>query len=293
MSDVSRFRYFLSLDKIIDPSDIHLGKRRINIQNIGVCTNYTFSLYIPSNASLGSWYIIELADADEEIVEENELNNTRNEPLSILAPSSPSLPDLLSLNCSVTPSTTNVGSTVTISLQIQNNSTVDIPQRIRIKYYLSTDNILDAGDKRIAKNRIAGLLAGLTKNKLFQLNLPSVAIATAPVLAFNQKSVNSTSFNEIEYLSNSRNIERISGLSIYPNPTSGHFHVRFKPTSEYSNVLLKVINTLGTVILIDELNFDEGEYSASLDMTNFNSGLYFIVIQLDTEMHYESVILRE
>jgi hypothetical protein len=95
----------------------------------------------------------------------------------------------------------------------------------------------------------------------------------------------------IEY--NTSNIERINdnsfNISIYPNPATNFVKIRYRiEENEYVNISL--FNYLGEVVANIEDKFKtKGEYITESDMSNLQSGIYYLRIVLNNN----SVIIRK
>ncbi|MBR77826.1 MAG: hypothetical protein CMD36_07965, partial [Flavobacteriales bacterium] len=80
----------------------------------------------------------------------------------------------------------------------------------------------------------------------------------------------------------------ISNLDVYPNPSRDIFNVSF--TSEKAqDITVKVINVLGEEIIRDERQQFEGNYNKTIDLTNYNKGIY--LLQLKARFKIENIKL--
>lgn len=70
-------------------------------------------------------------------------------------------------------------------------------------------------------------------------------------------------------------------LSIYPNPTNGLLTVDFGNYLTNTEGLVTVKNILGQTLETNQLNITTSKYN--LDMTNYDSGIYFIEVVVDGE----------
>lgn len=73
--------------------------------------------------------------------------------------------------------------------------------------------------------------------------------------------------------------------TIYPNPTRAFVNIPFEDIENSSNI--KVVNNLGQVILEKEV---QGQITTTIDLSNYNSGLYIIQITTGEEQRIEKVI---
>jgi len=76
-----------------------------------------------------------------------------------------------------------------------------------------------------------------------------------------------------------------SGISIYPNPSTGIFNVDFM---EATNI--KVVNTLG-IVVYDEKVEQSGNGTKSIDLSNFANGIYMInVLNGDVSSNHKVIL---
>ena len=81
-------------------------------------------------------------------------------------------------------------------------------------------------------------------------------------------------------LSASTAVEKLSGLSAYPNPTPGKLTVKFN-TETKSKFNLKVTDMLGKAVISDVISTVAGENTKDLDLSSLAKGMYFLT--MDTE----------
>lgn len=77
-----------------------------------------------------------------------------------------------------------------------------------------------------------------------------------------------------------------NNVSVYPNPGNGLFHI----FANQGNTIVKVYNSLGSLIKETESNFVEG--SSTIDLSNQKSGIYFIELTSETSRSVSKVIKR-
>lgn len=71
----------------------------------------------------------------------------------------------------------------------------------------------------------------------------------------------------------------VSDFNIYPNPTNGVANVEFNVASS-NNVTVDVINTLGQVVLNNNLGTVSGAQKVNINGNNLESGIYFVNIKI-------------
>jgi hypothetical protein len=73
---------------------------------------------------------------------------------------------------------------------------------------------------------------------------------------------------------------------IYPNPSSNHINIKFENNSITA---IKLFDNLGkTVKSVDDIN----RSSTSLDISNFNSGIYYLQILVANELVSQKIIVN-
>lgn len=75
-------------------------------------------------------------------------------------------------------------------------------------------------------------------------------------------------------------------FSVYPNPSNGVFTVTAANADNYT---LEVINVLGEVVSTKSI---EGSINETLNMTNFNAGMYFVKVSNGTTQNVQRVIIK-
>ena len=112
-----------------------------------------------------------------------------------------------------------------------------------------------------------GIGTNINTNTLQGVNCPNSALATNQVHANSLKT------------------------SVYPNPTNGEVNVDFILENS-SNVMLRLTSIQGQIIKEVKLNGITGSQTATLDLSNQASGLYFVSITTDTESFTAKVMKR-
>ena len=85
--------------------------------------------------------------------------------------------------------------------------------------------------------------------------------------------------------------ENIEKIYIYPNPNNGIFTVEFNNVLQ-DNVTMKVLNTLGRVVFEEDNSEIECNFSKTIDLSNFDKGLYFLVIENYRGSTLNRIIIR-
>ncbi|HEX8329206.1 MAG TPA: CARDB domain-containing protein [Hymenobacter sp.] len=163
--------YYLSTNQTLDASDVLLSNTTGSLFGGSFTSRYA-NITVPTGTALGNYYVLFVADYQNQLSETNENNNVASTPLQVVAPGIDLLIQQPSLGSgNVTPgfainsgcSILNTGNTVSVS------STVG--------YYLSTNQTLDASD--VLLNTVTGfaLAAGQSSFRSTSLVVPTGTVA--------------------------------------------------------------------------------------------------------------------
>ena len=84
---------------------------------------------------------------------------------------------------------------------------------------------------------------------------------------------------------------KLTGVSLYPNPTSEKINISFN-SNNVNSYQIKIINSLGQVIQkIEEHSLDRSN-DISLDVSNFSVGLYFVKIEVDNLSTLKKLLIK-
>jgi hypothetical protein len=75
-----------------------------------------------------------------------------------------------------------------------------------------------------------------------------------------------------------------SAFSVYPNPSDGNFNIFFFEQTK-SNYKIELINMLGQVVFKDQLINFSGQYSKSINISEYGKGIYTITLTNDSDYH--------
>jgi hypothetical protein len=78
-------------------------------------------------------------------------------------------------------------------------------------------------------------------------------------------------------------------ISIFPNPSSGKFELRMNHSGM---VTIDIINIVGVSIYSDQFNAS-GNLTKSIDIQNFEDGIYFVTIQTDEKKYVKKLQLLD
>jgi hypothetical protein len=93
-----------------------------------------------------------------------------------------------------------------------------------------------------------------------------------------------TSVNENEF--------SLNDVNVYPNPSNGKFAIAYR-LENASDVRVRIVDVVGKVIKsIPVQNMTKGEYKTEINISNMNSGIYFMSIQIGEENHIKKIVVQ-
>ena len=150
------FTYFyLSTDPVLSTGDTLLGTRRVDPLAPGQVSTGSTTLTLPSGTIAGSYYLFAKADGGNSVAETQEANNMISRAVAVG-------PDL---TASVTsyPWRIQVGSVILVGDVVSNGGAAEAGQST-LRYYLSTNAVLDASDVQLQGARSIPSLTGGTSS---------------------------------------------------------------------------------------------------------------------------------
>ena len=83
----------------------------------------------------------------------------------------------------------------------------------------------------------------------------------------------------------------IDNIQIFPNPSRGVFNIAFT-SKTVQDVRLKVLNTAGKVMIVEDLEQFVGNYTKPINLKENAKGIYFLEIETDDEKKKKKLILQ-
>jgi subtilisin family serine protease/subtilase family serine protease len=143
--------FYLSIDGMIDASDLLLGSRSVPSLAAGASSAGSTTVTIPQSTAVGTWYIMAKADGEDLVAETSETNNTYTRTIRI----GPDL-DITSFKG---PSSAYLGQSITLRDSTQNIGS-GIADPSLTQFYLSTNGTIDASDILLGSRSVPSLAAG-------------------------------------------------------------------------------------------------------------------------------------
>lgn len=85
-------------------------------------------------------------------------------------------------------------------------------------------------------------------------------------------------------------VENPNQLSVYPNPNSGEFTVKFH-SADKSTYTLEIINVVGQIVYKENINEFVGTYSKQLEINNDVSGFYTLILSSDENRTVKKIVI--
>jgi subtilase family serine protease len=154
--------FYLSTNALLDASDVRIGSRTVPALGAGGSDARTTTMALPA-VSAGTWYLLVNADDGRTITETLETNNTRAVTLLVG-------PDLNVASFSL-PFSVAAGSTVTVSDSVKNIGAANATASV-IRFYLSSNALLDADDQVLGSRAVPALAAGAISSGTTSIVIP-------------------------------------------------------------------------------------------------------------------------
>jgi len=103
--------------------------------------------------------------------------------------------------------------------------------------------------------------------------------------------VSDTSFFKVDWIHTSVEDFNIDRLSIYPNPSRDIFNIEFTSLLR-QNLEIRIINSIGEIIYLENLENYTGEYSKSINLKEYSKAFYFLEIITNGGIINKKLILQ-
>lgn len=161
----STTRFYLSKNGLLDAADVLLaGGRSVPPLAPGASSSGSAMLAIPDATTPGPYYVIAKADGDEAVPETQESNNTRFAALEIG-------PDLI-ISALSAPTVAGPGASIAVSDSVKNRGSGPVGSTT-VRFYLSTNATVEAGDVVLGQRAAAALASGATSSGSTMVMIPA------------------------------------------------------------------------------------------------------------------------
>ena len=170
-------RFYLSSSPTLDASAVLLGARTISSLAAGATSTAPTMVTIPANTSVPSTYhVVAVVDALGQQTELDESNNVMatGGPMTI----TPYLPDL-QITAVSAPAGASAGRSLAISHTVKNAGPAPAGA-FTVRFYLSSDEILDGGDILLGARALSSLAAGASSPAVTTVAIPAGTVVPNP-----------------------------------------------------------------------------------------------------------------
>jgi PKD repeat protein len=117
--------------------------------------------------------------------------------------------------------------------------------------------------------------------------------ATITVKAIDSCGPGLPSDGKVVNVKNTIGVQEINGngITIFPNPGNGKFTISF--TGNFTDVNIRIINTMGSAIYTDNNIRVSGKLSHDLDLSTIPAGIYFLKVQTDNRTIIRKLVIRK
>jgi subtilase family serine protease len=166
-----RVATYLSSNPTVTTGDVLLGWRTVAGLGVGEADEAQSVFHLPPGLGTGSWTVGVVVDDLDQVPEPSEANNLLVAPglLDVTGSSDP-LPDLLLEQLSGSPSLVLQGGALTVLSRVRNQGELSAPA-FEVRFYLSEDQEVDAGDHLVGVRQVGGLGVGTASAQSFPYTL--------------------------------------------------------------------------------------------------------------------------
>ena len=188
-------RFYLSGDGTLNGA-VLLGARAMGGLTAGASSAAVATLTIPANTSApASYHVVAVADALGQQTETDESNTMISSDMVAVSLYRPDL----SITTLTTPATGAIGRALAVTNAVRNAGPAPAGP-FTIRFYLSSDGTLDAGDVLLGSRAVGGLAAGATSRAVTNLIIPAAtpAPATYQIVAVADALSQQVELNELD-----------------------------------------------------------------------------------------------
>jgi subtilase family serine protease/subtilisin family serine protease len=160
----STTRFYFSVNSTLDASDPLVASRTVPPLDAGGTSAGTVQVTIPASTTTGVYYVFANADADHEIAETSETNNSKRFTINVG-------PDLTIVDVDP-PMTAEAGGPLNV-VEITNNIGGGVAPSTQTSFYLSTNATWEAGDVYLGVRTVPSLTAGQSSTVTTPLTVPA------------------------------------------------------------------------------------------------------------------------
>ena len=278
--------YYLSIDNILDASDVLLGALPGGSLAANQSATRNGQVNIPGNTAGGTYYLLHVADPQNTVTESNEANNVVAGTILITVPP---LPDLAISQATLSNNSRTAGTVLTATCELRNQGTAYAPPSV-LGFYLSTDAVFSSNDRLLANFQASELSQGTQLRASATFVLPGSITAGSYYVLFVADYVEdigeSNEGNNVAALPltitviQSAHNEQLAGLTltVFPNPTVAgqSFNVQLEGPVNGKKAELQLFDALGREVEHRSLTLTSQRGPEVFDTRNLPRGVYLL-----------------
>ncbi|GAA4377124.1 hypothetical protein GCM10023186_11680 [Hymenobacter koreensis] len=164
----SNLGYYLSTNNTLDAGDVLLGSSFGGALAAGQSSSRLTQVFVPASTTPGSYFVLFVADHQNQVNESNETNNVAAAALVVTQPAV----DLVIQQPGLNPAVTTPGAFVNFACSIFNQGNATAASS-SVGYYLSTNTTLDANDQLLTASFGGTLTPGFPSSRFAGINIPA------------------------------------------------------------------------------------------------------------------------
>lgn len=295
-----KVHYYFSTDCVLSDNDIFLDDDNAGLGSDNTISTETSAIVLPANLPVGTYYILILADAENELLETNENNNISCVEFNIVSTDT-NYQDVTLSNPYVASTEANIGDAVPISIY-QNYTgyqTEDEIDGIAVHYYLSTDCELSSDDHYFDDDNSFIGNDDSSDKESYTMTIPDgISAGQYYVLFVADATNNVTEINEdnnvtcipITINDSSLNIDEneiLRKVNLYPNPVNNILTINLG--KQFEKTEIQVFNLIGQRIKSYAI---ENKETYEINMYSLTNGVYIVKIKIDGKLTKEYKIIK-
>ncbi len=272
-------RYYLSDDCVVDANDIMLGEETATLDANNNQVDFTDTLLIPSTVAQGTYSLLIVADATDEVQEVYEDNNTNCLTFYVTGDE---MVDIYPANPNLSPSSVPAGESVNADVweifHVTNSNKGK--SLVYIYYYLSDDTVWDVNDELVGETftyLYETDTAVLVQNEIeIPVSTPAgnyymLFVSDPTNLIFESNENNNVKYAPVTVLPASiQEAESQPTITVYPNPA--HYSVTISGKVKLNRV--DIINMSGEIV-ITRNNIKTNK--VVINVESLPAGMYYII----------------
>jgi len=204
----SNLGYYLSTDNVLSSNDVYLTNATGGALSVGQSSSRYSSLTIPASTTVGTYYVLFVADYLSQVAESNENNNVASVAITVQA----ATPDLVMQSTTVSPTSVAAGNAVSFNSYIYNQGN-SVASSSSVGFYLSTDATLDTNDQLLTSQYGYTLGAGAYGTRTGTAAIPTNTAAGSYYILFVADYQ-----NQVAEVNENNNVSAVSITVLPPGP---------------------------------------------------------------------------